>query len=169
MSQIQPLSDLQVTEKLQRYGIFVKFIPYENLRYVSEIDDIIPCLLLYQLHYPVGHWTVIFRDTKNGKINYFDPIGKKPDQLLETNFGHPSGREKMGADFTYLLNLLSNCDEQIVYNEYPLQLPSDNTCGYWCFLRLLTMNLTNDEFNNCWKKFTPIERERKIVKVYELL
>lgn len=165
-----PLSDLQVSQKLQKHGLNIPFIKYEDLRYVDNIDDILPCFLLYQIHIMVGHWTALFRDKVENKINYFDPTGKFPDQLLITNFDHPAGRSQMGADFTYLVDLLKKTGESIVYNEYPLQYPtSTNTCGYHVTIRLLFQNLTNDQYNDCWKPYSAEERQRKVVKLFNLL
>lgn len=170
MTEVIPLSNAQVSSKLEKYGLKVPFIKYEELKYVDDINQILPCFLLYQLHYPLGHWTALFRDTVERKINYFDPTGKFPDQLLITNFNHPAGRVEMGADFTYLVDLLKKTGESIVYNEYPLQYPSStNTCGYWITCRLLTTNLTNNQFNSCWKPYSPEERQRKVVKLFNIL
>lgn len=164
--QVRPLNNVEITDKLARYGIKILFVPYSSLVEYQNLDEIMPCLLLYELHDPVGHWTVLFRNEEG--INYFDPLGFRPDKLLQTNFDHPMGRELMNADYTHLLDLLARDGHPIVWNEEHLQDIKSNTCGYWSGMRLLTQNLTNKQFNGCWKGYTSQERDRKVVSLYDL-
>ena len=163
---VKPLSNIDIEKKLASHEINIKFVPYHTLKFIKRIDDIIPCILLYELHWPIGHWVTIFRNSQG--LQYFDPTGEVPDALLETNFEHPAGRVKMNADYTYLNGLLAQTGEPIIYNDKPLQTSKSNTCGYWCAVRLLFGDLTNDEFVNEWKKIkNGAERQRKIVRIYE--
>lgn len=165
MSTVKPLSNIEIQEKLKRHRINIKFIPYHTLKTFTNIEDILPCILLYELHYPVGHWVALFRNHEG--LNYFDPTGEVPDALLETNFDHPAGRVKMGADYTYLNRLLAQTGEPIIYNDKQLQTPNTNTCGYWCGVRLICGNIKQDDFVKEFKSKKGAERQRVIVKLYE--
>lgn len=162
-----PLSNTEISNKLEKYGLDVEFVPYRQLKYVKSLNDIMPCILLYQHHYPIGHWVALFRNHEG--INYFDPTGKVPDALLETNYDHPAGRVAMNADYTYLNDLLYKLNEPIIYNDFPLQTPDSNTCGAWVSMRLLSSNLKNDEFVKLFKHHNPIDRQKLIWKMYNIL
>jgi hypothetical protein len=165
-----PLSNNDISRKLEKYGLDVEFVPYKQLKYLTSLDEIIPCFLLYQQHYPIGHWVALFKNQEG--MNYFDPTGKVPDILLETNYDHPAGRIAMNADFTYLNNLLYKSAEdgyKIIYNDVPLQTPDSNTCGYWTSVRLLTKDVKNDDFNKLFNSYSDDERQEKIVNIYKRL
>lgn len=168
---VEPLSNIDITKKLAKYGIKINFVVYKDLKHLTSLDEVIPCILLYQLMYPIGHWVALFVN-KEG-INYFDPTGHVPDQLLKDNFQHPLGREAMNADYTYLSQLLLEYSEDtglpIIYNEIELQPPNTNTCGYHCGLRLYFSNYTNDEYNQIWTKYSKADIQRKIVKLWKKL
>lgn len=169
---VEPLSNIDIITKLKKHDLDVKFVAYKDLKNLNSLEEVIPCILLYQLHFPVGHWVALF-ENKDG-INYFDPLGYVPDKLLKTNFNHPEGREAMNADFTYLNQLLLEWLEdkgqsKITYNEKKLQPTGSNTCGYWCSSRLMFKDLTNDEFNEYMIQFPTPERERKVVKFFNKL
>lgn len=167
---VKPLSTVELKKKLP-----INTILYKDLKNLRSLDDIIKpngCILLYQLHYPIGHFTTLF-ENKEG-LNYFDPLGFIPDRLLKTNFDHPEGRESMGADFTYLnqllLEFLNEHDyDKITFNEQKLQPINSNTCGYWCLTRLYFKDLTNDEFNDYFMSMPIKKREEKVVKFYNKL
>jgi hypothetical protein len=161
---VKPLSNTDITSKLQLYGINVNFLPYVQIKYVKNINDILPCILLYQLHFPIGHWCCLFRNDEG--INYFDSTGNVPDELLITNFDNILGRKKLNADYTYLNRLLYENGEKVIYNEVELQPPETMTCGFWAGVRLLTSNIMNDDFVKIFK-LMPVEvREDKIVKCW---
>jgi hypothetical protein len=171
---VPPLSNLEIIETLRKNGIDgVKFVPYCDLKHLESIEQILPCILLYQLHAPVGHWVCLFKNYEDDKetIQYFDPTGHVPDGLLETNFDHPAGRVKMNADFTYLNQLLLDDIEanetQLVYNDFPLQPPDTNTCGYWCAVRMICGSMSCDDFNDQFKSMDDQKRQDIIVKLYQ--
>lgn len=163
--EVLPLTNKDLTRKLINYGINVKFIPYEDVKYIKNINDILPCILLYQLHYPVGHWCVLFRNQQG--INYFDSTGHIPDELLITNFDNIRGRKSLNADYTYLDKLLYENGKTIIYNEVELQPPNTMTCGYYCFMRLMTQSIINDDFVKILQDIPVDERERKVVKFWD--
>lgn len=169
--QVKPLSNEDIIKKLAKYGIPIRFILYKELKHLSSLEEILPCILLYQLMYPIGHWVALF--VNNEGINYFDPTGHVPDQLLKDNFQHPAGREAMNADYTYLNQLLLEYSEDtglpVIYNEVALQPPNTNTCGHWVTLRHLTWNIGNDDFNNLFKKIPVDKRQDIVVKLWKKL
>lgn len=167
---VEPLSNNDISKKLNKYGLNVDFVPYKQLKHLDSLDDIIPCFLLYQQHYPIGHWVALFRNEEG--VNYFDPTGRVPDKLIETNFDNPAGRVEMNADYTYLNQLLlqaSENGEQIIYNDQPLQIDDSNTCGFWTGIRLMTTDILNDEFNELFMDYDGDERQKKIVKIWKKL
>jgi len=169
---VDPLSNIDIQNKLKKYDINIKFVPYKSLKNINSLEDILPCILLYQLHFPIGHWVALFKNDEG--INYFDPLGYVPDKLLKSNFSHPEGRESMNADYTYLNQLLleyidDNKLNGVVYSNDKLQGSKTNTCGYWCATRLLCGHITNDDFNDEFMKMKQSEREKKIIKLYRKL
>lgn len=172
MDSDHPLSDKEIIAKLAKYGIDVNFIPYKSLKTLDVLDDILPCILLYELHFPIGHWCAIFENQQG--LNFFDPLGFVPDGLLvKGGFDHPAGREAMGANFTYLTDLLIKYQQdhgvKVIYNEVPLQSPNSDVCGHWVSLRLLSQNLTNDQFNRLLKKYPVSERQKKVRQLFNKL
>ena len=160
----KPLSNIEITNKLEKYGINIKFIPYQDIKNVKKIDDLLPCILLYQLHYPVGHWVCLFKNQEG--INYFDSTGNFPDELLKTNFDNIQGRKKLNADYTYLADLMFKNGEKIIYNEIELQPENTMWCGHISFMRLMTQNVLNDEFNKILSQYDDNERGRKVVEFW---
>lgn len=172
--QVKALSNNEILSKLNiKYHLGIKFIPYHDLKEIQNIDEILPCILLMELHWPVGHWVCLYRSSK-GIIQYFDPTGFKPDILNEIDFENPMGRGPLGADFTYLSKLLyDNLEEteepKIIYNEKSLQGPTSKTCGYWCSIKLLCQHISNDDFNRIWMAYPLEKREELVVKLYQKL
>lgn len=161
---VKALSNTDITNKLQLYGVNVNFLPYSEVKYVSNINDILPCILLYQLHYPIGHFCVLFKNQEG--INYFDSTGNIPDELLITNFDNILGRNKLNADYTYLADLLYRNGKSIIFNEVQLQPPETMYCGHFSFMRLMTQTVKNDDFNKILSEYNDDERGRKVVKFW---
>jgi len=175
LANVEPLSDQDIIAKCRAHGVRIQFVPYEIFRGLEKIEDVIPSIVLYGLHIPCGHWVALFINEQG--LNYFDPLGHIPDELMKTNYDEsdPGRRHREGADFTYLTNLLADyCDRtksKIIFNEKPLQGPKTNTCGYWCTVRLCFGSMTNDQFNKTWMRKFPnqTQRELAIVKLYNKL
>ena len=165
--EVVALSNNDILAKLNKYNVPCQFVQYSDVKNVSHINQIIPCILLYELHFPVGHWVALFRNSQG--INYFDSTGHYPDELNITNFDNPKGRKNMGADFTYLVKLLLDSNETIIYNEIRLQPEDTMTCGYWSGTRLLTQDITNKDFNDVFRRMSVSNREDKIVKLWNSL
>lgn len=163
----QPLSNIELINKLKEYDINIKFVLYREIKSLDDLNDVLPCILLYELNPLIGHWVALFKN-KFG-LNYFDPLGNVPDKLLKTSF-HNGDRNEKGADYTYLTELLYKDKHKIIFNEIPLQYPSDtNTCGHWCFLRLLFHNISNNAFNECFKHYSAEQRQELVYHLYKKL
>ena len=174
MNQVKALSNIDILHKLNdKYHLNVTFVPYSELYQIESIENILPCILLFQLHYKIGHWVCLYR-ASDGILQYFDPTGFKPDILNEIDFENPLGRQALHADYTYLTRLLFDDVEKqhqskIVFNEAELQGDSSMTCGYWSSVKLCCQDISNDDFNAIWLTYSLEERERKIVELYEKL
>lgn len=149
----KPLSNLDILRKLPN----CKFILYENMKYVKNIEELLPkTLILYQLSPECGHFCCIFENDEG--INFFDPIGLYPDS--ELNYG---GSAK-NHDFTYLTRLLAQSDKPIIYNEHHLQKMNTNVCGHWCYMRLIFYLISCDDFFGCFKNIK--DKDKMVYKLY---
>ena len=176
MDDSHALSNLNIIDFLGNFDIPIKFVPYHELPNIEHIDDILPCILLYELGRTMGHWVALFRDN-NGIINYFDSLGKLPDNWLGNFDNYARDKKKWGADYTHLIDLMVRDLDQfgvaknnnIIWNQYQLQAFDTFTCGYWCACRLLfnQININNEGFHDLFKKFK--NKDDKIVKLYNLL
>jgi hypothetical protein len=170
-NQDHPMTDKELMTKLKKYDLHAHFVAYEDLKTFERLDDHLPMILLYQLHVPAGHFVSLFLN-KEG-LNYFDSRAYVPDKLLETHFDHTAGREAMGADHTYLneliLRYLDEHDVKLIYNENKLQSQDSTTCGPWSAIRLIYGNVTNDEFWELWKDYDIKQRQDMILKLWNKL
>lgn len=158
MSITEPLSYDDMHNKLQIYEEWdnVKFLPYENIESITNIDKLLPkTIILYQNPSSnIGHWCCIF---ENGEgVNFFDPYGEFIDNMCKYSDTTP-----------YLCKLLLKYPSHIEYNQYKLQGANSSTCGKWCAIRLLYNNLGVDEFYKCFKRYK--NKDIKIANVYENL
>jgi hypothetical protein len=150
-----PLSSDEIQKK-----IGCKFILYENMDDVKDINQLLPMtLILYQLA-EIGHFCCVFENEEG--INFFDPLGYAPDDELKMAGGYAPDH-----DFTYLVQLLENSDKPIVYNEHKLQSHKTSTCGHWCSVRMICRGILCDDFAKCFKNVK--DRDETIVKIYNSL
>ena len=49
MDDAHALSNLNIIDFLGNFDIPIKFVPYHELPDIEHIDDILPCILLYEL------------------------------------------------------------------------------------------------------------------------
>jgi hypothetical protein len=141
------------------------FVLYRDIDKVKNIEDILTkgkCLILYQYEYDgdkVGHFVCLTMDRKGG-LNYFDSTGGPPDEPLKWNT-NPN-------DFTYINQLLYDyaikTGKSIDYDDAKLQKINTNTCGYWAGVRMIYKDLTNEEFNACFRGVK--DKDDLIVKLY---
>ena len=155
MSVHNPLNDEQIIKK-----IGCKFILYEDMHKVNNINELLPCtLILYQLA-RVGHFCCVFENSEG--INFFDPLGIFVDkELLMTSIDNI---HKLRHDFAYLTQLLLNQNKPVIYNQYKLQGHKTSTCGHWCTIRMIFKYIHNDEFKQCFDGVK--NRDKLIVRIY---
>ena len=159
-------------QKLSTYGIHATFLYYHQLKDIESLIPLMPIILLYEHHYPMGHWVSIFVNSEG--LNYFDSTSHTPDFLLGKEiFDNPKGRDATGSDFTYLNQLLLNAiealDTKLIYNEHKLQKQGTATCGPWNVIRLLFGEFTNKQFHSLFKSIRLGERDKKVVKLFNAL
>ena len=152
--------DVQSSAQLLQKVPDACFIPYESIRYLRSLEDILPkAIILYQLNV-VGHFCAIFRNSEG--INFFDPLGMIPDD--ELRYVKPQFRH-LNQNYTYLINLLLACKEPIIYNQYRLQKLGTSTCGPWCVVRLIYSHLKCDEFAKCFKGIK--NKDKAVMTIYK--
>jgi len=146
MSIYVPTSSIELIETLRDNGVNANFHPYEDIHKFEHINQLIPSIILYQLS-DIGHFVCVFRN-KEG-IQFFDPLGFFPDDQLKN--ANSEAINFLHHDYTYLLKLLLESNEKIIYNQYRLQNIKTSTCGMWCVVRLLLSDLTCDQFYKLFK------------------
>lgn len=165
---VAALSNSDIQHLTDRFGLHVTIVMYHDIKHHSEdLVNMLPVVILYELNYPIGHWVAIFQN--NQGLQYFDPTGKEPDELLIKHFKNPLGRKKLNADYTYLLSWMDDNFNEIIYNEIALQPPDTNTCGYWVGVRLVFYELSQEDFANAFSNFTDDERQKCIVQLFNFL
>lgn len=156
----------RIIDFLKKFDINSKFIPYEEMKDIKNIEELMPStLILYQLRgaFGMGHFCCIFRNDEKG-ISYFDPLGYVVDGTIKSM--DETTKQEVNHDYKYLTDLLAH-GGGVDYNNVRLQAPSTDTCGYWCALRLLTSNLTNDHFSKCFKNIK--DKDKKIRELFQRL
>jgi len=127
----KPLSDVDI-KKL--FGFDIPIV----LRKSYIISDKKPLLILYEQEPNIGHWTILF-DTidiyGNQLTELFDSYGLLPDDQLSYTFYKEIKK-----------NILLN--ENLGYNQYPLQSKNSSVCGYHCFLRYFFRNVCVEDYFN---------------------
>lgn len=157
-----PLSTYEIINKLHGK---VNFITYDILKDVKDIEQILKpynkCLILILTKSPeYGHFVALYSDDKN--ISFFDSYGMMLDDQLK--YVNPIYKKRFNSDFKHLTNLLLKSPKQIHYNEYPMQNPDYETCGYWCFVRLKYNDLSIDEFYNVFKNVD--DPDKMVIKIF---
>jgi hypothetical protein len=156
----------EVINFLEKFNIQCKFIPYEKIHEIKNINELMPCsLILYQLggFNGVGHFCCIFYNDET-KISYFDSFGNTPDYPL--SYMTETMKKETKHDHKYLIKLLYE-NKGVDYNNTKLQDYERETCGKWCAIRILCRNITNENFSKCFKKFK--NKDDKINELYNNL
>lgn len=134
----------------------VKILSYDELVKYNNLDELLyphkAVIILYQLNNAyTGHWILLFEHPKDPQyIEYFDPTGLVPDQLLKD--------KKTYKQQEHILSklLLSKIKEgfNIVVNTFPYQKirTGINTCGRWCLIRYRLRYLKLPEFKKVFEK-----------------
>jgi hypothetical protein len=157
----QPLSNEDVQNVLQHYGKPCKFLLYEDIPKIKNINELLPrTLILYQLQ-EIGHFCCVFINDEG--LNFFDPLGSRPDDQL--NLVRPDFVHSKNQDFTYLLYLFGKTKKNIIWNDTKLQKRKTSTCGHWCTIRMLYENLYDDEFASCFRGIK--DKDLTVYKLYK--
>lgn len=151
-----PLSDSQIYDLLEGN---VNIVTYEDIHKYSSVEDLLggfdQCIILFCTHKNYGHWTTLFINPTDGKLNFFNSYG----DLKSKYEGYPDAplklidkkyRKDSYQDYPYLSELMINSDYELEYNPYDFQKLSNRikTCGYWCVLRLYCKKMNDVKFNN---------------------
>jgi hypothetical protein len=128
-------------------------LTYDQLTEYDNIDDILKingiCILLYQTRKGYGHWCAVIK--RHNLIEFFDPIGIKPDdELLKVP---RNMRQILGQSQPHLSYLLLSSPYDIEYNNYKFQKNKKdvNTCGRHCAMRCLFKEYDIDEYHEMIK------------------
>jgi hypothetical protein len=135
-------------------NLFIFVYPY--LDDVKHIDDVFDnegrSLMLYLVNnINSGHWVCMIK--KDNKILYFDPYGKKPDNIIDLLDDRK--KDELDMEQKKLTSLLKNSGYDVFYNTFPYQKLGDNinTCGRHCALRLLHRDLSDIQYHNLINKY----------------
>jgi hypothetical protein len=85
---------------------------------------------------------------RGNAIEYFDSYGEKPEAQRE--WLSEEQLEELGEETPYLMNLLKGSGYKVYWNTYAYQKDKDdiNTCGRWAVARLITKDISNQQFYN---------------------
>ena len=142
---------LDENEIMQLVDNKAKVVLYSDLYKYSNLRDLLAphgaVFLLYQQRPEYGHWTVLFKQSKD-TIEFFDPYGVFPDDELQwTDSGM---RNELNMNYPYLTALLYRApvNYTITYNDHKFQTQGKgiNTCGRWCAMRLALRDQSLKEF-----------------------
>lgn len=126
-----------------------KVLLYSELKNYKTLDEALgeygAMFLLIETRPDYGHWTCVFKQTKD-LIECFDSYGDFIDTQLEyipSNF-----REISGQEYPMLTYLLYHSPYDISYNQHKFQKLGDGiaTCGRWSSLRILLRDLPLKKF-----------------------
>lgn len=161
------MTDILLTDKqvLKLAGKNTLLLDYPELSKVDNLDQLFngndKVIILYINSVSdtniVGHWTLLTKVIRNGKIiiEFNDSYSLKPDQIFDTN----KQVRKYGQEHNYLTRLLYhyslNPNVEIHYNEYPMQSknPLISTCGRYVGLRARFYKIPLEQYQNLIKSY----------------
>jgi hypothetical protein len=128
-----------------------KIFTYPDFGNMTTIDEAFDklgrCIFLFLTTSPTsGHWLTMFR--KGNTVEYFDSYGEKPEAQRE--WLSQDELEALGEDTPYLMDLLKKSPYKVYWNTHAYQKDKNdiNTCGRWAVARLITKDLSNQQFYN---------------------
>ncbi len=141
-----PLSDSDIRSIL---GSNIKIWTYPQLEKLSKaeecFDDKGRCIILFLTTGPTeGHWCCMLN--KKRGIEFFDPYGEKPDDVVEDL---PKKRmEELDMNQPFLTRLLRASGRPVYYNKHDFQKEKKdiNTCGRWCVGRCIYADQSLEAF-----------------------
>ncbi|MBY0541419.1 MAG: hypothetical protein K2P52_08430 [Campylobacterales bacterium] len=154
------LSDKEIEKLL---GNEVNIVTYSELYKYGTIDQLLGrykrCIILFCYKENYGHWVTVFICPTTGKLHFFNSYGdmrKKfdgyPDNFLQLI--NKKYRVESHQDYPYLSDLLYKSPYELEYNPTQFQQLDKRikTCGYWCVLRLMCQEMTDEQFENFIKE-----------------
>lgn len=137
---------------LQKLVGKIPVIKFPNLSKYKSIDELLnnkynAVIIFYETQAQnVGHWSTVFKN-KYG-IEYFDPYGLSP--IEDLNHISEVIRVKLKEVNNNLGNLLSNTNENVIYNTHDYQKWAGDvsTCGRHTAVRLMNKNLSEKQYFN---------------------
>jgi len=131
--------------KIMRYSELSKYDnikdvlhPYNRVIILIEAGDSNHWVLLQLIQHPSKKPYILFFDSYGISVgNEFDVIPRSIQHMTK-------------QDRNQILHLLINQPLPVHYNQYRLQKLQDgvNTCGRWCSVKGMLMDMTEDEFND---------------------
>jgi hypothetical protein len=127
---------------------------YDQLKDIPDIDTLLgksqECIILYKTGPSFGHWVCVFK--KRNVIHFFDSYGIFTDD--ELHFISKDKRIQLGESYAFLSKLILDSPYQLDYNEKRLQSKASyiSTCGKWCIVRLLSKDLSTNQFARTVRK-----------------
>lgn len=165
------LSDRDIT---RFFNDKIKIIRYSELDDYDNIVDVLKpynrTILLIEAE-KTNHW-VLLQMVKDKFILFFDSYGIFPSN--QYNYIPKSIQKMTNQDRNKLLRLLIDSPYNVHYSQYRFQKIKNyiNTCGRWCCVKGLFMDMTEDDFrdmiNNMMKE-TKLTSDEVICLLYEEL
>jgi hypothetical protein len=136
----------------------IKIIVYSEIEKYKNINDLLnpynQIIILYNISDSYGHWTCLFK--VNNEIKFFDSYGLIIDE--QRKYIPELYKKEHYPSINYLCKLLhdeviNNPFLTVSYNPYKLQKQDHfiQTCGRWCYYRLINKNLSHKQFYNKFK------------------
>jgi hypothetical protein len=148
-------------DNIRSYFPNAKIVNYNHLNEIDSIDDLLPnnksyCFMLIEDSPNQGHWVCL--NKLNGKIEFFDSYGGKPDSQLK--WTPMQERKELGQAKKRLTQLLKKSGYKVNYNPVHYQQDGGDiqTCGRHCCLRI--KNMLNGKDLDAYNKFMKQEKER---------
>jgi hypothetical protein len=136
----------------------IKIVVYSEIEKYKDINNLLSpynqIIILYNINDNYGHWCSLFK--VNNEIKFFDSYGMIIDE--QRKYIPECYKKQHYPSINYLCKLLHdemliNPNTKVSYNEYKLQKQDNNiqTCGRWCYYRLINKLLTHKQFYNKFK------------------
>lgn len=141
-----PLSNVMIENFLKCYN--TKYFHYDDFINYTNINDVFDntnfrIIYLPSDHNNVGHWVVMFR-RDNNLIEYFDPMGIKPDEC--NKWLNTQEENKNKTHFNDIISSTPNM--KYIYNNSQLQASNSILCGKYVISRIIAMKTKLQDYLN---------------------
>jgi hypothetical protein len=131
-----PMSDAEI----KHYLPHARILTYQELTHFPSLQALLPkpkdfVVLLYESSPNNGHWVCVMK--YDGKYEYFDPYGGKPDAPLK--WIDENTREQLGAGTPVLSQMLAKVGGVHNTTAYQKLTQQNNSCGRHVIHRILAM------------------------------